>query len=310
MADEDKKNPPATLQRVLSREGRNLLEVRGLVRHPLQDLYHFLIDASWPKLLGLVLLYYVGLNTLFAGAYLLVGDGIENAKEGSFLDAFFFSVQTMATIGYGKLVPRSVAANVLVTLEALIGMLTVAMVTGLLFSKFARPTARVLWSDSCVISNFNGVPCLMFRLANERRNQIVEAEMRLSVLKAETTQEGAVIRRVHDLHLLRNRTQVFALTWTAIHPLDEKSPLHGIGQEEIVKSGMELFASLIGIDETFSQTVHARHGWAAREIRFGHRFKDLFREDGDRRIIDYGQFHLTEPSDEPASKPGAKAAQG
>ncbi len=266
-------------------------------RRPLGDLYHFLLTSTWPQLLGLIVLLYLTSNALFAAVYLLAGDGIENARPGSFADAFFFSVQTMATIGYGRLVPRSALVNVLVTVEAFVGLLGLALVTGLIFAKFSRPTARVLFSRRAVVGPRDGVPCLMFRMANERGNEIVEAQVHVVLARNETTAEGESVRRFHDLELSRRQNAIFAFSWTAIHPITERSPLHGATPASLAATEADIVVSLIGLDEAFSQTVHARYSYSAAEIVWGGRFADILipLPDG-RRRIDYARFHdVVEP---------------
>jgi inward rectifier potassium channel len=233
---------------------------------------------------------------VFATLYMLDPNGLENARPGVFLDHFFFSVQTMVTIGYGKMVPRSIYANVLVTAEALLGLLSMAMATGLMFAKFSRPTARVMFSRVLIVAPRDGVPSLVLRMANERANQIVEATLRLVLLRDEVTKEGEQIRRIVDLKLHRPQSAVFALSWTAYHPITPDSPLHGMTEEEVRKSGIEILASFIGTDETFSQMVHARHTWFADEVVFGGRFADIFERQPDGRVVlDYKNFHSVQP---------------
>ncbi len=263
----------------------------GLPRQPLNDLYHSLLRASWPKLLALLVGLYVLANALFATAYLLTG-GIENARADSFADHFFFSVQTMATIGYGSMAPRTLVAHVLVSAEALVGLLGVALVTGLTFTKFARPTARVIFSRVVVIGPRDGVPSLMFRMANGRTNQIVEAQLSVALARDEVTKEGESIRRFHDLRLARDHSILFALTWTAVHPITEASPLYGATPESLRAAQASLIVSLTGIDDAYAQTVHSRHAYSDDEVLFGHRFVDVIerRPDG-RRSIDYRRFH-------------------
>jgi inward rectifier potassium channel len=235
---------------------------------------------------------YLGVNVLFALGYLLLGDGIENMRGGSFTDAFFFSVQTLATIGYGKLVPVSFAANSLVTVEALTGLVGVAMITGLMFAKFSRPTARVLWSETLVVAPQDGVPSLMFRMANERSSQVVEATLRFFLVRAEQTAEGEQVRRVHDLRLQRAQSGAFVLSWLAVHPIDAQSPLYGLSLEQVRAAGTDFIASLSGLDETFGQTVHSRKGWSAKDLRVGVRFADVMRTDEQgRRVMDLARFH-------------------
>jgi inward rectifier potassium channel len=233
---------------------------------------------------------------VFAVLYMLDPNGLENARPTSFLDHFFFSVQTMVTIGYGKMVPHTIYANALVTAEALVGMLSMAMAAGLMFAKFSRPTARVVFSRALIVTPRDGVPALVLRMANERANQIVEATLRLVMLRDEVTVEGERIRRIVDLPLHRPQTAVFALSWTAYHPITPQSPLYGMTEEKLRTSGIEVLASFIGTDETFSQTVHARHTWFADEVVFGGRFADMFERLPDGKVIlDYQHFHRIEP---------------
>ncbi len=280
----------------------------GLRRRPGRDAYHWLLTASWPKLFLLVVLAYVVVNAAFALGYLALGDGIENARDGSFGDAFFFSVQTLATIGYGKMAPRTTAANVLVAAQALLGLLGLAMVTGLTFAKFSRPTARVLFSRVAAVVPYDGVPSLLFRLANERASQIVDAHLEVTIVRDELTAEGERVRRMHDLPLRRNRSAFFALTWTAVHPMDASSPLRGATPESMAHSETDIVVSLTGVDESLAQTVHARHVYRHSQVVFGARFRDVLSElpDG-TRSIDYRRFHEVEPlarSDEPRRERG------
>lgn len=266
----------------------------GIRTRPLGDLYHFLLTISWPALLAILVGSYLTMNALFAGLYLLDPEGVLNLHRGSFVDAFFFSVQTMATIGYGRMVPLSSYDNLLVTVEALVGLLAMAMATGLMFAKFSRPTARVLFSRVATIHERDGAPSLVVRMANERNNMVVEAQLRLTLIRDEVTREGEQIRRLHDLPLVRSSTAAFALTWTAYHPITETSPLHGQTPESLRAADALLVASLTGIDETFSQTVHARSVWRVDEILWNTRFVDIFREGEDgRTIVDYTRFHDT-----------------
>jgi inward rectifier potassium channel len=266
----------------------------GVKRRPLADLYHYLLTSPWWVLFALILATYLAANALFALVYVIDG-GIENARPGSYRDAYFFSVQTMATIGYGKMVPESTLSNAVVTLEALFGLVTLALATGLMFAKFSQPRARVIFSRYAVVATRDGVRSLMLRLANERATGLVEAQLRLVLLRDETTLEGESIRRFHTLALTRSSTAVFALSWTAIHPIDEASPLFGVTRESLVAHGALLVASLVGLEEATGQTVHARHTWTAEQVLVDHRFKDIFttRPDG-RRTVDYALFHDVE----------------
>jgi inward rectifier potassium channel len=273
------------------------IDVTPIVRGPASrrvpgDLYHFLLTASWTRVLAILFVLYLAANVLFACAFLLGGDNIEHAHAGSFRDAFFFSVQTMATIGYGTMAPKTVYSHLVVTVEAAVGLIGFATATGLVFARFSRPTARVMFSKNAIIAPRDGVRSLMFRMANERSTQIVEAQLRLVLVRDETTREGEAVRRFHELALVRSQTAVFALSWTAIHPIDDKSPLFGATADDLCRAEATIVASLVGFDEAFAQTVHARHTYTMDAVLYDAAFVDVIRRDErGRRIVDYGRFH-------------------
>jgi inward rectifier potassium channel len=281
--------------------GREVVSV-GLSSNPWTDVYHRLLTMSWPRFFGLLFAAFLVVNGLFAAGYASLGDGIESARPGSLADSFFFSVQTLATIGYGKMAPRSTAANLLVSVEALVGMIGLAVTTGVVYGRFARPTARVLFSDAAVIRPWDGVPSLMFRMANARGNLIAEARVKVTFLREERTAEGETVRRVHDLELLRSESAAFALTWTIVHPIAGKSPLVGETPESLREKRADIMVSLTGLDEGLSQTIHARHGYAAEKLAWNAKLADILttRPDG-IRVIDYRRFHALEPLGPPGS---------
>lgn len=264
------------------------------------DLYHELLTISWPQFLGCIGFVFLAVNFLFAMAYLAGGDGIENAQPGSFMDAFSFSVQTLATIGYGAMYPKSAYAHMLVTIEVWLGMLSTAMATGLMFARFSRPTARVLFSRVAVICPYQGVPTLMFRVANQRRSWIVEAQVRVSVLLPnEVTAEGHSIRRLCDLQLIRSQTPIMALTWSVMHPIDEESPLFGINPEAFAQWDSQIIVTLTGLDDNLSQTIQTRYTYTPELIVWNMRFVDVLTTAPDRtRQIDYTHFHDVTPFSE------------
>ncbi len=264
--------------------------IRGAPTRALDDLYHYLVTASWPALIGIIALAFIIANLVFAVGYYLDG-GVENARYRSFADMFFFSVQTMATIGYGKMVPVTLFSNILVSIEALTGLLALALMTGLVFAKFSRPTARVRFSRYVVVGPRDGTTSLMIRMANMRANRIVEANIHVVFARNETTVEGESIRRFHDLTMTRNRSAMFLLSWTAVHRIVEGSPLFGQTHDSLADSQPEIVVSITGLDETFSQTIHARHLYELDEIIWGARFADvlILHPDGSRSI-DYTRF--------------------
>jgi inward rectifier potassium channel len=279
--------------RLIRRDGQvNRVERVGGSTWRFKDLYHWLITLSWMQFFSLIFALYFFTNTGFAIAYLFGGDCLVNAKHGSFQDAFFFSVQTLATIGYGAIYPGTMYANILVTLEAFVGLLGVAIVTGLAFARFSQPTAKVLFSNIAVIAPYNGVLTLMYRTANQRNNQIIEAQQIATIVRNEVSQEGESLRRFYDLKLVRSQTPIFALTWTVMHVIDENSPLYGMTFEDFFQQEAEIIISLTGLDETVSQTIHARHSFIADEILWNYKFVDILSTTPDgRRRIDYTRFH-------------------
>ncbi|AFZ26228.1 Inward rectifier potassium channel [Cylindrospermum stagnale PCC 7417] len=263
-----------------------------------RDPYHLLLTLPWSGFLVLICIFYVTINAVFALAYWVGGDCIANARPGSFLDAFFFSVQTLASIGYGAMYPKTTYANIIVTIEAMIGVMGIAMLTGLAFARFSRPTARVIFSRVALITVYEGMPTLTFRTANQRRNMILEAQMRVYLMRDEVTAEGQFMRRIYDLKLLRNQTPSFSLSWSVMHVIDQSSPLYGMTPESLIQTNTMLIASVSGIDETVAQVLHARHSYGADEILWNKRFVDIMHQTPDgHRYVDYQHFHEVLPLD-------------
>ncbi len=269
----------------------------GLHQRWWRDLYHGALTIGWPWFLLYATLAYLTVNALFALLYLLRPGSIQNAQPGSFLDAFFFSVQCMSTIGFGNLLPTTIYANTLVTAEAIVYLAVTALATGSVFARISRPTARVMFASCAVIGPYNGVPTLSFRLGNRRTSQILEATVGVSLLKYERTAEGDLFRRFYDLKLARSHTPVFSLTFTVMHPIDEESPLAGLTAETMEDAEAEILITVTGLEEVTTQNVHARHSYSWPELQWGARFTDIFVFDKlGRRVIDYSRFHDTEPS--------------
>jgi inward rectifier potassium channel len=289
----------AHLNHLIARDRADRVLALGLRRLWVGDLYHRILTVGWCGFFlgggGL----YLAANAAFALLYLIEPGAIMNAKPGAFADAFFFSVQTMATIGYGQMAPATLYANVLMTIETGVGLMFIALTTGLVFARFSRPTARVLFSEVAVIGPYNGKPTLSVRLANERQNQILAAEVTMTLVRDEVSLEGDVRRRFYDLRLIRHRSPVFALTFTVMHEIDGDSPLHGETAESLAAANAELLVTASGVDETLAQPVHARTSYLPQEIRWDRRFADImgWTEDG-QRAIDYGRFHDTIRLDE------------
>jgi inward rectifier potassium channel len=279
--------------KVQSRPG-DLFQVQTVGRRwaPWEDVYHTILDLSWTAYFALIALAFVGANALFAGLYLLEPGSIANAHD-TFGEAFFFSVQSLATIGYGTMAPATLYGHLLVTVEALSGLLGFALVTGATFSKFSRPTARVIFSKNVVVGERDGDRYVMFRMANYRHNQIVEAQLRVAVLQTVVTREGEQLRVPVEVPLVRDRSTFFRLSWTASHKIDEKSPFYGDDAAQRLRDKESMiFLSLTGLDDTIAQTVHARYSYSVDDIVWGARFKDvIFNEPDGSRVIDYRNFH-------------------
>jgi inward rectifier potassium channel len=276
---------------------RGTIRAVGMERAPHKDVYHFILARSWPTFFTVVGATFLVANILFASLYLMQPGSIAHARPGSFEDAFYFSVQTIATIGYGGMFPLTRYAHIVVVIEAMTGMLGIAVITGLTFTRFARPSARVLFANKITITPRDGVPHVMFRMANWRRNRIVEAQLRVVLLVTERTREGEMLRRQIDLPLERDRTALFFLTWTAMHKIDASSPFHGpAAMEKLAERRTEIFVTLMGFDETIGQTIHARTDYALSDIVVGARFADVLGTDDRGRFqIDYSKFHDVVP---------------
>lgn len=301
MRKKKKHQPEQPIRRYLNRDGSfNVVrpKSRGAIR---QDLYHWFLTIRWSGLIATILSVYITINIIFAGLYVACGpDALSGSSwRGStapfttrFMDAFFFSVQTFATIGYGKLVPNGLIPNLLVTLEALVGLLGVALATGLVYARFSRPKARLLYSNVAVITSHDKIPSLMFRMANLRMNQIVEATVTVTFVRTETTTEGESYRTFTELALERRRNPMFVLSWLVVHPITKDSPLHGLTLQDLQETNAEILVSLTGIDEVFSQTIHSRFSYAPEDLRFRHDFVDIIhRGAGGKAELDVERIH-------------------
>ena len=297
MADQPLKRPTPIRVFAPEAERRRAVDIIGARSGGFADAYHALIKTSWPRLFLAVALVFLGINAVFGCAYWAVG-GIANARSTSFLDHFFFSVHTFGTIGYGSMYPTTTPSELVMTLEALSSLFLTAVMTGLAFAKFARPTARVLWSNVAVVSDREGVPTLMIRMANERRNHVVDASLRLSVLRNEVTREGERVRRFVDLPLVRASSPSFLLTWTVMHQITRDSPLYRATVESLTAESAEMVMTMTGLDEVLSQTVHARHSYIPHEVVFGARYADVIapRKADGKAVLDFRKFHDTLPA--------------
>lgn len=283
-------------RRIIQKDGRFQIQGMDHWSHYWRDPYHLMLTIPWLGFVAIVALGYLLLNVGFALLYLLGGDCLLGARPGSFEDAFFFSVHTLGSIGYGVIAPKTTYANQIVTLEAIASLLVIAVVTGLSFARFSKPTARILFSKSIVITLHNGLPTLMFRAANQRSNYIFEAEVRVYLSRDEMTLEGERFRRIYDLNLVRQRNPSFSLSWSIMHPIDTTSPLYDLSPEQLAESRSQIIVSLTGIDATVAYSIQSGHIYDYQDFRLNYRFTNIIHnlENGDR-LIDYSHFHGIEP---------------
>ena len=276
-------------QRLLNRDGTFNVRRDGLSFLESISFYHWLLTVSWKGFLALVTAAFLAVNALFAIAYVQCGAGALRGPSGatfapSFADGFFFSVHTLATIGYGSMSPASLAANLVVTLESMVGLFGFALATGLMFARFSRPRADIVFSEKAVIAPYRGGSGLMFRIANRRSSQLVELRAKL-LLSRWPQGEGRGDREFVPLELERDRVTFFPLTWTVVHPIGETSPLLGKTEDDLKTWDAEFLILLTGFDETFSQTVHARSSYKWTELVHGARFANLFRPVGEDGVV-------------------------
>jgi inward rectifier potassium channel len=247
---------------------------KGISRFDLRDPYHVAVTLTWPQFLASLFGVYLSVNVVFATLYTVVPGSITNARPGNFIDAFFFSFETLATVGYGEMFPGGIYGHVVSCAEIISGLAFTAILTGLTFVRFSRPRAKFIFANNLVVATHNGQPTLMLRVGNGRPVVLSNARAKLNVLVDETTSEGASFRRAQELHLQRSRIPMFPLTWTLMHTMDEQSPLHGFDQEKFISADARVFFSLEARDPSLSATVYDMRSYPPNAVRFGMRYAD------------------------------------
>jgi inward rectifier potassium channel len=277
--------------------------VEGAAPHPLRDLYHSALRASWGGILGGIAAVFLAMNALFALGYVATG-GVSGAHAGSFRDAFFFSVQTMGTVGYGAMYPASTAANTLVVAESVAGLILTALATGIVFARFSRTMGELVFSRHACVSPMDGIPTLAFRIGNDRASSIFEAHVSVTAIRTEHTEEGVLFYRIYDLPLVRAQSQVLERSFLVMHRLDDESPLRRVAPDTPRPDELELSVSVVGTDDTSLQPVHARHRYELKDILWGARLADILSERPDGRLtLDLRKFHDTVPTKPTATFP-------
>jgi inward rectifier potassium channel len=276
--------------------GRRDVITQGIVRPIFHDLFHHFMTVSWPRLFATLAGFFLVFDLLFGFLYYLVPGCIANLNPPGFAGDFFFSVETLATVGYGEMHPESFYGHSVAMVEIFVGLMSLALITGLMFARFSRPRARFLFTKNGVVRPVAGKPTLMFRAANERQNIVQDASARLRMLRDEITEEGYRIRRILDLPLLRSQHPMFSLGWTIMHVIDDASPLSSETAESLLTSKTAFILSVSGTDENTGQTMMARSEYTGADIRWNSTFHDILEEAPDGTIlVDYSKFHDIEP---------------
>lgn len=260
------------------------------------NFFHYLMSISWLKFFSLILLGYLTANVLFASIYVLIGvehlTGIDRSSgANAFIEAFFFSSQTITTLGYGRVAPIGVLANCIAAIESMLGLLSFALATGLLYGRFSKPSAKIKYSNNAVVAPYQDINAFMFRVVNPQSNQLLEVEVNLTLsMKGKDPDR----RDFYFLEVERTKIVFFTNTWTIVHPINESSPLFGLNEEEVLAKDAEFIVMMKAFDESFSQTVYSRSSYKAEEIRWGQKFVYPMKQEKDGVIVDVGRLNETE----------------
>jgi inward rectifier potassium channel len=267
--------------RLLNRDGSFNVRRKGLPFFTTFSAYHYLIQISWWKFNALVLFSYVLANALFGAVYMAIGTAGLNGIDGHsiaerYLQSVFFSTQTFTTVGFGRIAPVGTLANIVAAFESLTGLLSFALATGLIYGRFSRPVARIIFSRNAVVAPYNNVTGFMFRVANQRANQLIDVTATVTLSRLEDI-DGRKARRFHELDLERDRVNFFHLSWTVVHPIDQHSPLFGVTKDLLDESDAEFLIIIKGFDDTFSTNVHTRSSYKSREVVYNGKFQSIIR---------------------------------
>lgn len=286
-------------QRSVNTDGSFNIDRRGLPFFRADDLYTNLVTMAWWKFISAVLILYGIINLIFASIYYSIGmdqmGGITSTTPlAQFADAFFFSAQTISTVGYGHISPQGFTTSLVASIESLMGVLVFAVITGLLYGRFAAPKAKILYSKNAIVAPYKEGKAIMFRIANRRRNQLIEVEMEV-VIGLNINENGKVVRRFYGLDLERKRVSFFPLSWTIVHPLLESSPIFGFSQQDLADAEAEIFTLLKGFDDTYSQYVHSRKSYMFDQISWDEKFISIISQDADgKTVLELDKIDLTE----------------
>ena len=278
------------------RIGSRIVITEGIETRFWSDFYHRAMHVSWPEFFIYCATFFLTINCLFALLYYWGDEPIANIRPGHLEDLFFFSIETLATVGYGDMHPQTTYGHFLATCEIFVGLSFITVMTGLVFNRFARPRARILFARNPIIGPHNGQPTLMLRIANERHNLISEARAEVWLSMNETSLEGITMRRFYQLPLERRQNPFFALSWTLFHPIDEKSPLFGFDAELLEEKDVLFVVTFHGLDDQSGHILNARHSYGPSDLLWNRTYKDILTTDPDGLPhINYNHFHDTLP---------------
>jgi inward rectifier potassium channel len=276
--------------------GRYEFLIKGLSSNVLRDLFHHFMTVGWPRLFATLAAFFLGFDLLFGLLYHLAPGCIANLNPPGFAGAFFFSVETFATVGYGDMHPQTLYGHLVAMVEIFAGLMSLALITGIMFARFSRPRARFLFTRNAVVRPIDGKTTFVVRAANERQNIVQDASAQLRLLYDDTTLEGMGIRRIVDLPLVRSQHPSFALGWTLMHVIDEASPLHSQTAQSLREKDASIVLSVSGTDDTTGQVLSARTEYTSEDIHWNAAFPDLLEEAADGTLnVDYTRFDQVEP---------------
>ena len=269
---------------------------KGVSRFDLRDPYHLAITLTWPQFLVSLLVLYLSTNVVFAIFFWLVPGSVGHARPGSFLDAFFFSIETLATVGYGEMYPATLYGHLIASTEIVCGLAFTAILTGLTFVRFSRPRAKLIFAANPVMAMHDNRPTLMIRIGNGRAAVLVEATARLNILLSEVGVDGQALHRAQELRLERAHLPIFPLFWTLMHVLDERSPLYGFDAKRAIEANPQFFVTIEARDPMLAATVYDLRNYSASEIRFGMRYSDALTTERDGTpVLDLTRIGALEP---------------
>jgi inward rectifier potassium channel len=256
-----------------------------------QDAFYWILRTSWPQFIIMAMSSYLLINAFFASLYYFLDASILNTRPGSYWDSFIFSFQTSSTLGFGHYLPNSNLSHILVFLDTFSGIFYAAIITGLAYAKFAKPSARVNFTKNVILTTFDHIPTIMFRMSNSRDTHIVDVNLNVAALLPYTSKEGDELRKFYPLKLITSNNPTFSLSWTAMHQIDEDSPLFGMDIDEIKEKSTIIFVSLTGIDDVLSQTVHASYRYTSTDIIKAKKFVDILSFVDGKYILDLHKFN-------------------